>query len=34
VTSEGINKAVAKVLAGNPTFVAQGGEVNKLPSFD
>jgi len=34
VTSEQVNSAVAKVLSGKPTFVAEGGQVNKLPSLD
>jgi len=34
VTGERINKTIAKILASNPTFVAWGGEVNKLPSYD
>jgi len=34
VTSEQINSAIAKVLSGKPTFVAEGGEINKLPSID
>lgn len=34
VTSEQINSAVAKVISGKPTFVAEGGEINRLPSID
>jgi len=34
VTGEQVNSAVAKILSGNPTFVAEGGEINKLPSYD
>jgi len=34
VSSEQVNRAVAKILGTKPTFVAHGGEVNKLPSLD
>jgi processing peptidase subunit alpha len=34
VSSDQINRAVAKILSGKPTFVAQGGESNKLPSLE
>jgi len=34
VTSEQINSAVARIISGNPTFIAEGGEINRLPSYD
>lgn len=34
VTADQVAKAVQKVLSSAPTFVAQGGEVNKLQSYD
>lgn len=34
VTADQVSKVVAKVLASTPTFVAQGGQVNALPTFD
>jgi predicted Zn-dependent peptidase len=34
VTSDQVNAAVAKILSTKPTFVAHGGEVNRLPSLD
>jgi len=34
VTAEQINHAVAKMLFTRPTFVAEGGGVNRLPNYD
>ncbi len=34
VTSEQINQVVASLLSGAPTLVAQGGDANRLPSYD
>lgn len=34
VTADQVAKAVAKVLTSNPTFVAQGSQVNALPTYD
>jgi hypothetical protein len=34
VNGDQINKAVAKALGTNPTFVAYGGNTNRLPSYD
>ena len=34
MTADQVSKAVAKVLASAPTLVAQGGQVNALPSYD
>ena len=34
VTSEQINSAVASLLKEAPTLVAQGGDANRLPSYD
>jgi len=34
VTGEQINKAIAKIIAKNPTFVAKGGHAHTLPSLD
>lgn len=34
VTADQVSKTVAKILASQPTFVAQGSQVNALPSYD
>lgn len=34
VTSEQVNQAVSNCLNSRPTFVASGGNVERLPSLD
>jgi predicted Zn-dependent peptidase len=34
VNSEQVNSVVSRILGTRPTFIAQGGEVNRLPSLD